>query len=248
MAIADDEPLARKRVRMMLGRHPEYNIVAECRDGQEAVDALAEHEPDVLFLDVKMPGLDGFEVLEALTEAKRPAAVVFVTAFADQAVAAFDENAADFLLKPYDYDRFARALARVEQRLEGGAVPRVPRAVGAVLRSIARPRYAERFLVRGPKHLYFVKASDVEWLDAAANYVRLHAGGRVHFVRETMRQVAERLPPERFVRVHRSIIVNLDCIQRLEPSEHGEYVISMRDGSRVRSSRTHNEQLRALLR
>lgn len=244
MVIADDEPLARSRIRMMLARHPAYVIVADARDGVEAVDAILEHEPDVLFLDVRMPGLDGFEVLSALQAAPRPASVVFVTAHADRAVAAFDENATDFLLKPYDAGRFDRAMARVESRLNASS-DTAPAA--AVLESLPRPAIAERFLVRGAKHLYFVRTADVEWIDAAANYVRLHAGGRAHFLRDTMKGVETRLPPDRFVRVHRSVIVNADYIQRLEAADHGEFRITMKDGSRLQTSRTYNERIRAFL-
>jgi two-component system LytT family response regulator len=247
VVIADDEPLARSRVRMMLARHPGYAIVGEARDGVEAVEAIVEHEPDVLFLDVRMPGLDGFEVLAALEASARPATVVFVTAYADRAVAAFDESATDFLLKPYDADRFDRAMARVESRLTGGPAQGDRSSSADVLRGLPRPALAERFLVRGAKHLYFVRAADVEWIDAAANYVRLHAGGRVHFLRETMKGVESRLPSDRFLRVHRSIIVNADFIQHLEPAEHGEYRITLKDGARVQTSRSYNDQVRAFL-
>ena len=249
VVIADDEPLARKRLRMMLGRESDYEIVAEATDGPETVEALIAHQADVLFLDVKMPGLDGFEVLEALANAPRPPAVVFVTAFADRAVDAFDENAADFLLKPYSADRFRRALDRVQHRLDAASPNTAPsKAERDVLEGLERPRVADRFLVRAANHLYFVKVAEVEWIDAAANYVRLHAGNRVHFVRETVKAIAQRLPADRFVRVHRSVIVNLDFVQRLDPFEHGEYVITMRDGARLQSSRTYNQQLRAVFR
>lgn len=231
----------------MLGRHDGYEVVAECRDGDETVQTLAMDPPDLLFLDVKMPALDGFEVLAALGEAARPPAIVFVTAFADRAVDAFDQSAADFLLKPYDTDRFDRAMQRVDERLRGGAAVDGT-AMRKVLESIRARPHAERFLVRGPSHLYFVRAAEVEWIDAAANYVRLHAGGRVHFVRDTVKGIEDRLAPDKFVRVHRSLIVNLDFVKRLEPSEHGEYLITMQDGARIRSSRTYNAQLRSVFR
>jgi two-component system LytT family response regulator len=247
VVIADDEPLARKRLRTMLARHSSFEIAAECRDGDETVAALIADPPDLLFLDVKMPGLDGFEVLAAISEAPRPPAIVFVTAFADRAVAAFDEGAADFLLKPYDIARFDRAIERVEHRLAGGSADINSAAMRRLLESIQAKQYAERFLVRGANHLYFIRADDVEWIDAADNYLRLHAGSRVHFIRETIKGVIQRLTPGKFVRVHRSIIVNLEFVQRLEPYEHGEYAITMRDGSRIRSSRTHSEQLRTML-
>lgn len=245
--IADDEPLARRRLRQMLARCPDYEIVAECGDGASTVDRLIADTPDVLFLDVKMPGLDGFEVLAALSDAARPPAIVFVTAFADRAVPAFDENAADFLLKPFDVERFDRAMARVEQRLAAGSTSNADGERG-VLEAIGSREIAGRFLVRGVNHLYFVRAADVEWIDAAGNYVRLHVGGSVHFLRATVKGIETRLAPDRFVRVHRSTIVNLDFVQKLEPYEHGEYIITMRDGSRLQSSRTYAEKLRGAMR
>lgn len=250
VVIADDEPLARRRLRMMLGRHSGYVVVAECRDGDETVASLISQPADLLFLDVKMPGLDGFEVLEALDATSRPLAIVFVTAFAEEAVAAFDESAVDFLLKPYDAERFDRTMERVGQRLGAGESPSGTNlaAVRQFLESIGSRPFAERFLVRSANHLYFVRAADVEWIDTASNYVRLHVAGRVHFVRETVKSIASRLPPDRYLRVHRSVIVNLDFVERLEPREHGEYVITMRDGSRIRSSRTYNEALQSMLR
>ena len=231
----------------MLERHEGYEIVAECRDGNETMETLATSPPDLLFLDIKMPALDGFEVLGALDDDARPLAIVFVTAFADRAVDAFDQSAVDFLLKPYDTDRFDRAMQRVDERLTAGASADSA-AMRRVLESIRSTSHAERFLVRGPTHLYFVRASDIEWIDAAANYVRLHAAGRVHFVRGTVKGIEQRLAPDKFIRVHRSMIVNLEFVKRLEPSEHGEYVITMQDGARIRSSRTYNAQLRAVFR
>jgi two-component system LytT family response regulator len=245
--IADDEPLARTRLRTMLERHPDYAVVAECGDGESTIDRLVSELPDVLFLDVKMPGLDGFDVLAVLDDSARPPAVVFVTAFADRAVQAFDESAVDFLLKPFDVERFDRAIMRIEERLSQGARSR-PAGERHMLETLVSRGVAERFLVRGVNHLYFVRAAEVEWIDAAGNYVRLHAGGRVHFLRETVKGIEPRLPAGTFVRVHRSTIVNLEFVQRLEPYEHGEYIITMRDGARLQSSRTYGERLRAAMR
>ena len=247
--IADDEMLARERVRMMLARYEGYEIVAECGDGQAAVDAIVQLEPDVVFLDIKMPGLDGLEVVAALEEIKSPPAVVFVTAFEGHALQAFDLSATDYLLKPFNTERFERAMERVDARLGQAQQPlAIDPAIRAILDGLRVERaYPERFLVRGPTHLYFVRAKDIEWADAQGNYVRLHAGGRAHFVRDTMKTFEAKLPPARFIRVHRSIILNIDHIQRLEPHGHGEYVITLRDGTRVTSSRTHGERLQALL-
>jgi two-component system, LytTR family, response regulator len=248
VVIADDEMLARERVRMMLSPYEAYEVVAECGDGSATVDAILEHEPQLVFLDIKMPGLDGLEVVAALDEMESPPAVVFVTAFERHALQAFDLSAVDYLLKPFNVERFGRAMERVDARLGKVQSSTVEPAIRAILDGLRVDHaYPERFLVRGPTHLYFVRAQDVEWADAQGNYVRLHVAGRGHFVRETMKTFEGKLPPDRFIRVHRSIIVNIDHIQRLEPHGHGEYVITLRDGARVTSSRTHGERLQALL-
>lgn len=244
--IADDEMLARKRLRMMLETKPEYEIVAECADGPETVEAIVEHEPDLLFLDIKMPALDGFDVLEALDAARVPPAVVFVTAFDTYAVKAFDVSATDYLLKPFNAGRLDQALARVAERLKPTGLEPHLRTFLETLKS--ERAYPDRFLVRASNHLYFVRETDIEWVDAADNYVRLHAGGRAHFVRDTMKSFIGKLHPDRFIRVHRSVIVNINHVQRLEPHGHGEYILTMRDGSRVTSSRAHSERLHALLK
>ena len=244
--IADDEMLARKRLRMMLEPKPEYAIVAECGDGPETVEAIVQHEPDLVFLDIKMPALDGFDVLEAVEAARMPPAIVFVTAFDAYAVKAFDVSATDYLLKPFNAARLDQALARVVERLRPTGLEPHLRAFLETLKS--ERAYPDRFLVRASNHLYFVREADIEWVDAADNYVRLHAGGRIHFVRDTMKAFVGKLHPDRFIRVHRSVIVNISHVQKLEPHGHGEYVLTMRDGSRVTSSRSHSERLHALLK
>jgi two-component system, LytTR family, response regulator len=244
--IADDEILARKRLRLMLEAKPEYTIVAECGDGPETVEAIVQHQPDLLFLDIKMPALDGFDVLAALDAARLPPAIVFVTAFDAYAVQAFDVSATDYLLKPFNTQRLDQALERVSQRLNASPLEPQLRAFLETLRS--ERAYPDRFLVRASNHLYFVREADIEWVDAADNYVRLHAGGRAHFVRDTMKAFTAKLNPDRFIRVHRSVIVNIDHVQKLEAHGHGEYLITLRDGSRVTSSRAHSERLHALLR
>jgi two-component system LytT family response regulator len=238
--------LARKRLRMMLETKPEYAIVAECGDGPETVEAIVQHEPDLLFLDIKMPALDGFDVLEAVDAARIPPAIVFVTAFDTYAVKAFDVSATDYLLKPFNAGRLDQALARVAERL---TPPGLEPHLRTFLETLKSERaFPDRFLVRASNHLYFVRETDIEWVDAADNYVRLHAGGRAHFVRDTMKAFIAKLHPDRFIRVHRSVIVNINHVQKLEPHGHGEYVLTMRDGSRVTSSRAHSERLHALLK
>jgi two-component system LytT family response regulator len=247
--IADDEPLARERVRMMLKAANGYAVAAECGDGPAAVEGILEHQPEIVFLDIHMPGLDGLEVLTALGEARVPPAVVFVTAHDAYAIKAFDAGVVDYLLKPFDRERFDKALARAEDRLARGPSGTLDAELKALLKTItSRHAYPERFLVRAAKHLYFVKAAEIEWADGASNYVRLHIAGKAHLVRDTLKAISAKLPPDKFVRVHRSAIVNMDAIQRLEPSGHGEYRITLKDGTTLTSSRGQSPTLRALLR
>jgi len=205
VAIADDEPLARERLTSLLEGRERYTVVAECNDGAEALAALTDHDIDLLFLDVQMPGLDGFQFLESLGNAPLPM-IVFVTAFNDYALRAFDVSALDYLLKPFDRDRFEKTLARVEER-------------------IAARQQGE----------------------AEGNYVALHAAGRRHLVRDTIKSLEGRLDPVKFVRVHRSAIINVDRLRKLQPYFHGEYVITLQDGTTLTSSRTYSDRLRALL-
>ena len=255
VVIADDEPLARERIASLLAGRAGYDVVAECEDGAQAVDAILARRPDLVFLDIKMPALDGLEVVEALGGAlgDAPPEVVFVTAFDEFALRAFEVSAADYLLKPVDRERLDRALARVEARLtarrQGGAPAPLDPALRDFLQRLRDERaYPARFLVRASHGLYFVRAAEVEWVDAAGNYVRLHARGKAHLVRDTMRAFEAKLDPTTFVRVHRSAIVNLDHVQRLEPHAHGEYVITLRDGTRLTSSKAHGTRLHALVR
>lgn len=246
LLIADDEPLARQRIRSLVEDRRDVAIVGEARDGAEAVDLILRERPDVVFLDVKMPELDGFEVIAALEEMSEAApAVVFVTAFGEFAVKAFEVRALDYLLKPFDRARLDRAVESASaRRATGEAAPALRELLG-MLRS--EERREQRFLIRSGHRMYFVLASDIDWADAAGNYVRLHAQGRAHLHRDTMKALETRLDPERFVRIHRSAIVNIDRIAQIEPYVHGEYVVTMRDGTRLTSSRAHSAGLRALL-
>jgi two-component system, LytTR family, response regulator len=244
--VVDDEPLPRERIRTLLADQPSVEVIGECGDGAEAVRLIIELKPDLVFLDIQMPELDGFEVLESLDAGHLPS-VIFVTAFDEYAVRAFEVSAIDYLLKPIDPARFAQALARVSGRLTG--TPGDTRDLQAFLhRWRAERGYASRFVVRSGGKLTFVRAQEVDWIDAAGNYVRLHSAGRQHLVRETMKSVEARLDPEVFVRVHRSAIVNIDRVVSLEPYFHGEYVVIMRDGTKLTSSRSHSGRLRALIR
>jgi two-component system LytT family response regulator len=251
LVIADDEPLARQRIRSLLEDRGDVAIVGEARDGAEAVDMILRERPDVVFLDVKMPELDGFEVIAALeamseTDASSSSpAIVFVTAFGEFAVKAFEVRALDYLLKPFDRARLDRALESASARRATGSAGPALRELLGMLRS--EERREQRFLIRNGHRMYFVLASDIDWADAAGNYVRLHAQGRAHLHRDTMKALETRLDPRRFVRIHRSAIVNIDRIAQIEPYVHGEYVVTMRDGTRLTSSRAHSAGLRTLL-
>lgn len=249
VAIADDEPLARERLRVLLEGRERFALVAECEDGAEALAALTEHDVDLLFLDVQMPGLDGFQILESLNPERLPM-IVFVTAFNDYALRAFDVSALDYLLKPFDRERFEKTLTRVEERLAGQAKAEMSGELREFLRTIsttAAPAHVSRFPVRANGEIYFVRVEDVDWIDAEGNYVALHAAGRRHLVRDTIKSLEDRLDPSKFVRVHRSAIINVDRLRKLQPYFHGEYVITLQDGTTLTSSRTYSDRLRALL-
>ena len=247
VVIADDEPLARERIRTLLESHLDFALVAECGDGEEAVRVLAEEKPDLVFLDVQMPELDGFGVINAFSSAQRPW-VVFITAYDEHAVRAFEVNAIDYLLKPVEPKRFEAAILRVRERL---AQPPADRdaALEAVLAELRKSKgHAARLVVRDGSKVSFVRTEEIDWIDAAGNYARLHLGETVHLLREPLKVLESRLDPERFLRVHRSAIVNLERIASVEPYFHGEYVLTLKGGTRLTSSRTHSARLRSLLK
>jgi len=247
VAVVDDEPLARERICTLLAAHSDLEIVAQCGDGASALEALTRLAPALVFLDVQMPELDGFGVLEALAPESRPA-VVFITAYDEHAVRAFEVNAIDYLLKPVEPRRFEAALARARERLAQPAATR-DAALEAVLAELRRVRgQPARLVVRDGSRVSFVRVGDIDWIDAAGNYARLHVGGTIHLLREPLKTLESRLDPEQFLRVHRSAIVNLERITAVEPYFHGEYILTLRDGTRLTASRTHSVKLRALLR
>ena len=246
--IADDEPLARERIASLLEGRKNYEIVAECRNGAEAAAAIRNDRLDLFFLDVRMPELDGFQVLEALGSGPAPT-IIFVTAFDDYALRAFEVSALDYLLKPFDRARFEKTLARFEDQWEKGrsGITEELREFLNGLGAGQTTAYAVRFPVKSGGDIYFVRAEDIDWIDSAGNYTALHAGGRKHLIRETMKSVESRLDPKKFVRVHRSAIINVDRLRKLQPYFHGEYVVTLQDGTTLTSSRGYSDRLRALL-
>lgn len=248
--IADDEPLARARLRTLLARHPEFELTAECGNGAAVLAALRNGPSDVLLLDIRMPGLDGVATVEALTHdatgsTERPPCIVFVTASEEHAIRAFDLDAVDYLVKPVDIDRFDRMMRRLLETLDS---PVHMLGLPSTTAGEADREFAKRFVVRDAQGMYFVAVDDVDRLEADGNYVSLIAKGRHHLVRETLQLLESRLDPAEFVRVHRSHIVRIDRIRRLTPCGHGEYELTLADGTKLTSSRSYREQLRQLLR
>ena len=241
--LADDEPIARKRLVRLLEQEPDAELVAACGTGPEAVEAVRLHAPDLLFLDVQMPGLDGFGVLEALGPATPPA-VVFVTAFDAYAVQAFEANALDYLLKPFDADRFHRTFQRAEERLRRPGPGTEPGQLTALLETLRRQRtMAERLAIRSDGRVTFVRVADIDWIEAASNYVRLHAGKTSHLLRESLSSLETRLDPERFLRIHRTTILHVERLRELQPWFSGEFIAILQDGTRLKVSRGYRDRV-----
>jgi two-component system LytT family response regulator len=244
VGIVDDEPLARERLLTLLADEPDVEIVGECATGVEALTLVTRSAPDLLFLDVQMPEMDGFDVIAALEPDQVPA-VIFVTAYDHYAIRAFDVHALDYLLKPFDRDRFTKALGRARTQLVGRPRQEVRRELARLLQSVRRePARRDRLLLRSGGRVFFLRMSDIDWVEAEGNYVRVHAGGVSQLLRETMKHFESTLDRARFVRVQRSTIVNADKIKVLEPAENGEWVIVLRDGSRVPAVRDADKRLR----
>ncbi len=249
VVVVDDEALARERVRDLVRAHPALELVGEAADGAEALDVIVGLRPDLVFLDVQMPELDGFQVVESLGDEALPA-IVFVTAYDAYAMRAFEVAAIDYLLQPVTPVRFATAVARVGSRVAGRAADApADDPVRAMASRAARERgFATRFVSRrGAKH-YFVRVPDVVWFEADGNYVCARTRDGAHLIRETMKGVEARLDPAHFVRIHRSTLVAIDRIRSIEAREQGEYVVTMDGGARLVSSRSYGERVRALLR
>jgi two-component system LytT family response regulator len=244
--IVDDEPLARAGLRALLERDPEIAEIREASDGARAVEAIRTDRPDLLFLDVQMPELDGLAVVAEIGPAMMPA-TVFVTAHDEHAIQAFEINAVDYLLKPVTADRFAQALARAKARLAGRPEDDERRQVVELLATlVAPPRFVQRLAVKTSGRTVFVDVAEVDWIEAAENYVELHAGPASHLLHVPLSTLEKSLDPAQFLRIHRSTIVRIPRIAELLPGVHGEYVVVLADGTRLDSGRTYADRLRAL--
>jgi two-component system, LytTR family, response regulator len=245
--IVDDEPLAREGLRMLLADDPEIGAVREAKNGSEAVQCIREGRPDLVFLDIQMPELDGFSVLHEIGPEEMPA-VVFVTAHDQYAIRAFEINAIDYLLKPITVERFMHSLARVKARLGTSEAPQDSRQILSLLETIAfPPRYLKRMAVQSAGKTSFIGVEDVDWIQAAENYVELHVARTSHLLHTAMNTLEKSLDPETFVRIHRSLIVNLRRVKEIQPASHGEYVLLLHSGVRLQSGRTYHERIKALM-
>jgi two-component system LytT family response regulator len=249
--IVDDEPVARDGIRVLLRDDPEIEVVGECADGREAIEAIRELSPELVFLDVQMPEMDGFGVIEEIGAEAMPM-VIFVTAYDQYALRAFDVAALDYLLKPYDDDRFATAVQRAKSLVRRGAVGELSRkliallegASGAAVRRTPVPGdYLRRVMLKTGGRVIFLKVEEVDWIEAEGDYVRLHVGSNTHLLRDTMKRLEAQLDPAKFVRTHRSTIVNLDRIKELHPYFHGDYVILLKNGTELKLSRSRRRAL-----
>jgi two-component system LytT family response regulator len=244
--IVDDEVLARRGMRTLLAEDPAFEVVGESRNGRDAVPAIASLSPDVVFLDVQMPALDGFGVIAKVGVDRMPL-VVFVTAHDEHALRAFEVHAVDYLVKPFDRARFAMTTARLKQRLERHASDDARAQLASLIARLSppEPEYAERILVKREGSMVVVKANDVEWIEAEGNYARLHVPGGAHLLTDTMQNLESTLDPRAFIRVHRSAIVRLDAIREIQPWFNGGLVVVLKGGAKVQVSRSQREKVLA---
>jgi two-component system LytT family response regulator len=245
--IVDDEMPSRKKIRAFLGEHPEFQVIGECADGEQAIAAIRAHNPELILLDVQIPGRDGFEVLDSLREEFVPE-VIFVTAFDKYAVRAFEARALDYLLKPFTKTRFAEAVNRFhERRARLNGIGR-KEEFKAALQEIQKESHSDqRILVKSGSRIIFLRKNSIEWIEAQGDYVRLHVGKEGHMLRETMETMSKRFDPSRFARIHRSTIVNLDYVREIRPLRGGDHRVLMRDGAQLTLSRTYRPNIQATL-
>ena len=253
--IIDDEPLARRNLRLLLEKDPQIEILEECPNGREAVKAINTLSPDLIFLDIQMPEMDGFDVLERVGP-DRIHAIIFVTAFDQYALKAFDVHALDYLLKPFDDERFANALERAKSQIEAREIDRLSKRLLALLEERESERkaprgeknYLTRLMIKVSGRVTLLKVEEIDFIEADGNYAKLHVGRKSHLLREKMNDLEGRLDPAKFVRIHRSAIVNLDRIKEMHPHFNGDYVVVLEDGRQLRLSRTRRENLEAKLK
>lgn len=252
--IVDDEPIARRGIRQQLRTEADVEIIGECANGREAVAAIKRQTPDLVFLDVQMPLLDGFGVVNAIGAENLPA-VVFVTAYDEHAIRAFEVNALDYLLKPIDQDRFQKTLTRVRRQLNGAKTEQLQRKLATLLEHLeesktegTQTKYLERVVIKESGRVFFLTVGEIDWINAQGNYVQIHTKGAAHLLRETMNGMESKLDPNKFLRLRRSTIVRIERIKELHPLFNGEYVIILKNGTQLTSSRRYRHNLDGLLK
>jgi two-component system, LytTR family, response regulator len=258
--IVDDETLAREVLSVMLVDDDEIEIIAECRNGREAVKAIREKSPDIVFLDIQMPETDGFQVIEEIG-AKQMPVTVFVTAFDKHALQAFEAHALDYLLKPFDHERFDTALQRAKTAVRQRKLGEMSENLLAVLQEMKsennklssetekrnQQEPIDRVVIKASGKIYFLKTVEIDWIEASGDYLTLHSGGKNHLIRETMQDFLAKLDAKKFIRIHRSTIVNIEQIKDIQPLFKGEYIITLNSGKRLKSSRGYRSELQAML-
>jgi two-component system LytT family response regulator len=254
--IIDDEPVARRGLRLLLDRDATIEIVGEAAEAEGAFALLSREKPDLVFIDVQMPGGEGFQVIQRLGIEVAPV-VVFVTAYDEHALRAFEVHAVDYLLKPYDDARFLAALERAKAEVRARRSESVNSKLTQLLDYLqanpagaapAEAVYSERILLKSSGEIYFLKADEIDWIEAEGDYMKFHVTGKAHLLRETMARLEARLDPKKFIRIHRSTIVNIDRVRKLSPSFVGEYAVVLHDGTKLKLSRGYHDRLASLLK
>jgi two-component system LytT family response regulator len=247
--VVDDEPLARRGIVSRLQPYSQFEIIGECANGEDALNAIAEHHPDLVFLDVQMPEMDGFEMLDHVPPEERPA-VIFLTAFDQYALRAFEVHATDYLLKPIDDVRFTEAVERVQRTLQMERDTSLSERLESLLSDLhakRAPGNSQRFAIRNGRRVFFVTANEVEWIEAQGDYAALHVNGKTHLLREPLHILERRLDPASFVRIHRSTIVRLDRIAEMQALANRDCLLRLKDGTTLRVSRSYSDRLQDAL-
>ena len=240
--IVDDEPLARERVKRFLRDESDIAIIGECGDGNEAIKIIRQQKPDLVFLDIQMPEKNGFEVIKSI-DAKSVPAIIFVTAYDQYALQAFDVHALDYLLKPFNRERLHRAVKRALENIENRNRGNLDERLTSLIADLkAEKKYLERLVVKSVGRVFFLKTDEIDWIEASGNYLKLHVGRESHLIRETMNGIEAKLNPDKFLRIHRSTVVNIDRIKELHPMFSGDYAVILRSGTELTLSRNYRER------
>ncbi len=241
--IVDDMLLARKRVKRFLAADPDIEIIGECGDGRTAIEATKELSPDLIFLDVQMPELDGFEVVETIGAERMPS-VIFVTAYDTYALRAFEVHALDYLLKPYNSERFAKALERAKAQIKEQRAGELDERLTSLIEHLKQaPKYLERLVIKTSGRVFFLRVDEITHIESAGNYVRVHTRGESYLMRETMNNLQAKLDPDKFLRIHRSSLVQIESVKELQPLFSGDYAVILHGGTELTLSRSYRDQL-----